>query len=365
MAALAQHTTHLGLVCTSTTTYDQPYLLARRFASLDIASGGRGGWNLITSGNHKEAQSFGVEEHQEKSARYRRAREFAHVVRGLWNSWADGVWVHNKDSGEFFDINKLRVIDHKGEFIRCLGPLNVPSSPQGEPVLVQAGASEDGRQLAAETAEVVFGAQQTLEGAQEFYSDVKTRMQNNGREPDTLKIMPGLSVMVAESHDEAIDRFEELQDLIDPAAGLQLLSQRMGHDMSGHDINEMMPLLPPDPRGGSRRDLIVKQARRDKLTIKDMYRNFAASRGHCLIIGNVKEVADMMEKWVAEKACDGFNIMPPILPADLRSFNQLVVPELQRRGIYRKKYEGVTLRSNLGLKRPNWSRYDYQIPTPV
>lgn len=362
MVALAQHTTHLGLVCTSTTTYDQPYLLARRFASLDIASGGRGGWNLITSGNRKEAASFGADEHLEKGARYRRAREFAHVVRGLWNSWGSDVWVHDKGSGQFFEKEKLQVLNHEGEFLRCRGPLNVPRSPQGEPVLVQAGASEDGRQLAADTAEVVFGAQQTLEGAQEFYSDVKGRMVDIGRNPDSLKIMPGLTVMVAETHDEAIDRFEELQDLIDPAAGLQLLSQRMNHDMSGHDINELMPLLPHEPGGGSRRDLVVEQARRENLTIKDMYRKFAASRGHGLVIGNTKEVADVMEEWVVEKGCDGFNVMPPILPADLISFNLLVVPELQRRGLYRTEYEGTTLRDNLGVPHPPWSSDDYQKP---
>ena len=362
MVALGQHTNNLGLVCTSTTTYDQPYMIARRFASLDIATGGRGGWNLITSGNPKEAASFGADEHLEKGARYRRAREFAHVVRGLWNSWGDDVWVHDKKSGQFFDKNELSAFEHEGEFLRCLGPLNVPDSPQGEPVLVQAGASEDGRQLAAETAEVVFGAQQTLEGAQEFYGDVKGRMARIGRDPDTLKIMPGLTIMVAESHDEAVDRFEELQELIDPAAGLQLLSQRMGHDMSGYDINELMPLLPPDQRGGSRRDLIVAQARREKLTIKDMYRQFAASRGHGLVIGNVEEVADMMEKWVVEKGCDGFNVMPPIFPSDLQSFNRLIIPELQRRGVYRTQYEGKTLRSNLGLPRPPWSKDDYKHP---
>ena len=362
MVALGQHTNNLGLVCTSTTTYDQPYMIARRFASLDIATGGRGGWNLITSGNPKEAASFGADEHLEKGARYRRAREFAHVVRGLWNSWGDDVWVHDKKSGQFFDKNELSAFEHEGEFLRCLGPLNVPDSPKGEPVLVQAGASEDGRQLAAETAEVVFGAQQTLEGAQEFYGDVKGRMARIGRDPDTLKIKPGLTIMVAESHDEAVDRFEELQELIDPAAGLQLLSQRMGHDMSGYDINELMPLLPPDQRGGSRRDLIVAQARREKLTIKDMYRQFAASRGHGLVIGNVEEVADMMEKWVVEKGCDGFNVMPPIFPSDLQSFNRLIIPELQRRGVYRTHYEGTTLRSNLGLPRPPWSKDDYKHP---
>ncbi len=362
MAALAQHTARLGLVCTATSTYDHPYLLARRFAALDIVSRGRSGWNLVTSGNHDEAQHFGRSEHMEKTARYRRAREFAHVVRGLWNSWGDDVFVLDKASGRFLDTGRLGILDHDGEFFRVRGPLNVPHSPQGEPVLVQAGASEEGRQLAAETAEVVFGAQQTLEGAREFYADVKGRMAAAGRDPDGLKIMPGLTVMVAESRDEAAERFEELQALIDPAAGLQLLSQRMGHDLSAHDVNDPMPELPPDPRGGSRRDLVVAQARREKLTIKDMYRRFAGSRGHGLIVGSPVDVADMMEEWVAGKACDGFNVMPPVFPRDLREFNRLVVPELQRRGLHRTEYEGATLRENLGLTRPPWSPDDYRKP---
>ena len=365
MAALAQHTTRLGLVCTATSTYDQPYLLARRFAALDIISAGRSGWNLVTSANPKEARGFGSQQHMEKKTRYRRAREFAHVVRGLWHSWDDDVFIRDKETGRFFDKNSLGILDHDGEFFHVHGPLNVPHSPQGEPVLVQAGASEEGRQLAAETAEVVFGAQLTLESAQEFYADVKGRMEVLGRDPDSLKIMPGLTVMVAESRDEAVERFEELQDLIDPLTGLQLLSERMGHDMSGYDIDEPMPALPPDPRGGSRRDLVVARARRDGMTIKEVYREFAASRGHALVIGSPSEVADLMERWVVEKGCDGFNVMPPIFPSDLRSFNRLVIPELQRRKLYRTQYEGTTLRQNLGLTRPPWSPDDYRRPEAV
>ena len=362
MAALAQHTTRLGLVCTATSTYDQPYLLARRFAALDIVSAGRSGWNLVTSANPNEARGFGSQEHMEKKTRYRRAREFAHVVRGLWSSWGDHVFIRDKETGRFFDKSQLGILEHDGEFFHVRGPLNVPHSPQGEPVLVQAGASEEGRQLAAETAEVVFGAQLTLESAREFYSDVKGRMVVLGRDPDSLKIMPGLTVMVADSHDEAVERFERLQDLIDPLTGLRLLSERMGHDMSGYDINELMPALPPDPRGGSRRDLVVARARRDGMTIREVYREFAASRGHALVIGDPREVADLMERWVVEKGCDGFNVMPPIFPGDLRSFIRLVIPELQRRKLYRTQYEGTTLRQNLGLTRPPWSPDDYRKP---
>ena len=355
MATIAQHTKNLGVVCTATSTYDQPYLLARRFASLDITSGGRAGWNLVTSGNKIEADSFGLEKHLEKSVRYRRAAEFAHVVRGLWNSWNDDTFIHDKTSGLYFDKNKLNILDHKGEFFTVRGPLNVPNSPQGEPVLIQAGASEDGRQLAAETAEVVFGASQTLEKAQEFYSDVKKRMVACERDPDGLKIMPGLSVSVGETHEKAVQKYEDLQDLIDPATGLELLSQRMDYDFSGLDINEPVPEIAPNEIGGSRAELMLDMARREKLTIKDLYRRIAGARGHCHISGTPAEIADMMEEWLNHDGCDGFNIMPPLFPSGLEDFINMVIPELQRRGIYRTRYEGSTLRQNLGLSRPPYA----------
>ena len=354
MCALSQHTTHLGLVCTSTSTYDQPYALARRFASLDLISGGRAGWNLVTSANKAEAESFGLPQHPEKAERYRRGREFAHVVRGLWNSWGEDVFVRDKESGLFFDKDKLQVLEHEGDHFSVRGPLNVPPSPQGEPVMVQAGASDDGRELAAETAEVIFGAQQTLEGAQEFYADVKGRMAAYGRDPDSLKIMPGLSVHVAPTHDEAVEKYETLQDLIDPQTGLALLSKRLDFDLTGYPIDGPLPELPPNEVVSTRADLFVEIGRRENLTIRDLYRRIAGARGHMEVIGSPTEVADMMEQWVVEKGCDGFNVMPPVFPVDLVDFVELVVPELQRRGLYRKRYEGATLRENLGLTRPPW-----------
>ncbi len=358
MGALAQHTTQIGLVCTATSTYEQPFFLARRFASLDLISGGRGGWNLVTTGNEAAADSFGFDEHIEKSVRYRSAREFAHVVRGLWNSWEDDAFVYDKEAGRFFDPDKLQVLEHAGEFYRVRGPLHVHPSPQGEPVLVQAGASEDGRALAADTAEVVFGAHQTLARAQEYYSDVKGRMAKIGRDPDSLKIMPGLSVSVAPSHDEAVAKFDELQDLIDPKAGLELLTERLNYDLSGCDVDGYLPDIPPDEIDGSRAELIIELARRENLTIRELYRHFAKARGHCHISGSTQEVADMMEEWVREGGCDGFNIMPPLFPSGLQDFIDLVVPELQRRGLYRTEYEGDTLRENLKLPRPPWSADD-------
>ena len=251
MCALAQHTTHLGLVCTATTTYDQPYALARRFASLDLVSGGRAGWNLVTSANRSEADSFGLGRARRKiralptGAGIRpggpRAVEF--VGRGRLRSEQEGR--------VYFDRNRVQIMEHAGEFFRVRGPLNVPPSPQGEPVLVQAGASDDGRALAAETAEVIFGAQQTLAGAQAFYADVKARAAACGRDPDGIKIMPGLLVAPGRTHDEAVDKYEALQDLIDPLTGLQLLSQRLDYDVSGYPLTGRCPISramrPPRP----------------------------------------------------------------------------------------------------------------------
>lgn len=354
MGSLAQHTTNLGVVCTATTTYDQPYSLARRFASLDLVSGGRAGWNLVTSGNRAEADSFGLAEHMEKAQRYKRAREFAHVVRGLWNSWGEGVFIRNQSSGIYFDKDKLQSLDHEGEYFRVKGPINVPPSPQGEPVMVQAGASDDGRELAAETAEVIFGAQQTFAGAQEFYNDVKHRMLAYGRHPDSLKVMPGLLVCVAETHDEAVKKYDQLQDLIDPVTGLQLLSKRLDYDLSGYPIDGPLPDIPRNKTSSTRVDLFIEIAHREKLTIKDLYRRVAGARGHYEVIGSPIEVVNMMERWVADGACDGFNIMPPVFPSSLHEFVELVIPELQRRGLFRTSYSGTTLRENLGLVRPAW-----------
>ncbi len=354
MCALAQHTRNIGLVCTATSTYDQPYLLARRFASLDLTSGGRAGWNLVTSANRAEADSFGFDAHPDKADRYRRGREFAHVVRGLWNSWEDDAFLRDKESGLYFDREKLHVLEHKGPNFRARGPINVPPSPQGEPVLVQAGASDDGRELAAETAEVIFGAQQTLEGAQAFYADVKARMAAYGRDPDGLKIMPGLLVCVAPTHEEAEAKYERLQDLIDPEVGMQLLSKRLDYDVTGFPIDGPLPDIPRNKVASTRVDLFVEIAHRENLTIRDLYRRIAGARGHMEIIGTPGEVVDLMEQWVAEKACDGFNIMPPVFPGSLVDFIEMVVPELQRRSLYRTEYEGSTLRGNLGLTRPPW-----------
>jgi N-acetyl-S-(2-succino)cysteine monooxygenase len=352
LTALAAVTRHIGLVCTATTTYDEPYHIARRFASLDLISGGRSGWNLVTSANDSEAQNFGREQHLPKHERYRRAREFVDIVRGLWDSWDDDAFLFDKPDGRFYDPDRRHVLDHVGEFFKVKGPLTVSRSPQGHPVIVQAGASDDGRQLAAETAEVVFCAHQTLAGAREFYCDVKQRMVGCGRDPDHLKIMPGVSVMVAGTRQEALDKFQELQDLIHPQVGVALLSKYLAWDLSGYDVDGPVPVVPQDRGAPTRSALLSDTARAEGLTIRQLYQRIAGGRGHYQIVGSPRDVVDMMEEWFTTEGADGFNVLPPFFPNSLDEFVDLVVPELQRRGLYRLAYEGLTLRENLGLPRP-------------
>jgi FMN-dependent oxidoreductase (nitrilotriacetate monooxygenase family) len=356
LTALAPMTTHIGLVCTATTTYDEPYHVARRFGSLDLISGGRSGWNLVTSANASEAQNFGREDHLPKAERYRRAREFVDVVRGLWDSWDDDAFVFDKQSGRFYEPDRRHVLDYAGDYFKVRGPLTVSRSPQGHPVVVQAGASDDGRQLAAETAEVVFCAHQTLAGAQAFYRDIKDRMAGCGRDPDHLKIMPGLGVMVAPTRQEAHDKYEQLQNLIPEELGVALLSKYLAWDLTGHDVDGPVPVVPQDRGAPTRSGLLSDAARAEGLTIRQMYQRIAGGRGHYQIVGSTTDVVDLMEEWFTNGAADGFNIIPPIFPNSLDEFVDLVVPELQRRGLYRTAYEGKTLRENLGLPRPP-SRY--------
>jgi alkanesulfonate monooxygenase len=356
LAALASVTKNIGLVCTASTTYEEPFSLARRFASLDHVSGGRAGWNLVTSGNHTAAMNFSRDEHMPKDQRYLRAREFAEVVNGLWDSWDDDAFVRDRESGIFFDPSKLHTLAHKGEHFKIMGPLNVARSPQGRPVLVQAGASEDGRQLAAETAEVVFTATPTMDEGRSFYADLKGRAQAFGRDPDSVKIMPGFFVTLGMSEEEAREKRETLQRFIHPEVGLALLSQRMGVDLSGQDVDGPLPEIAPDRVISSRVTLLSDMARRNGWSIRQLYTHIAGGRGHYDVCGTPRQIADIMEEWFTTGAADGFNIMPPVFPDSLVDFVDMVVPELQRRGLFRTAYEGATLRENLGLERPP-SRY--------
>jgi FMN-dependent oxidoreductase (nitrilotriacetate monooxygenase family) len=356
MTALSSITRNIGLVCTSSTSFENPFGLARKFASLDLVSGGRAGWNLITSANPLEWRNFGAQPQGSPHQRYARAREFATVVQGLWDSWDDDAFVLDKQSGIFFDPAKLHVLGHEGEHFQVCGPPNVSRSPQGQPVLVQAGASEDGRNLAAETADVIFAAATTLEIARDFYADVKARVARFGRNPDHVLIMPGFQVMLGQTEQEARDRFEALQNLIHPTVGVRHLSHYIAFELSGYPIDGPLPEIPLRNLNVSRTEMLFKLARRENLTIRQLYQRIAGGRGHFQTFGTPQQVADMMEEWVTTGACDGFNYMAPIFPSQLDEFVATVIPELQRRGLYRACYEAGTLRGNLGIPRRE-SRY--------
>jgi FMN-dependent oxidoreductase (nitrilotriacetate monooxygenase family) len=351
LPALAVVTERLGLVATASTTFDLPYHIARRFASLDHISGGRAGWNVVTTSNPDSALNFGLEEHVEHGERYHRAREFIDVVTGLWDSWADDAFVRDVASGVYFDPAKLHVLDHKGEHLSVRGPLNIARPIQGWPVIVQAGASEPGRQLAAETAEVVFASQRRLDEAQRFYADVKGRMVKLGRDPDHLKILPGCFVIVGDSLDEAQAKKARLEDLVHYDTSIASLSVALGTDASGFDPDGPLPEIPDSNASKSSRDRLVERATRDRLTVRQLAKQVGGFGG-LEMIGTPKMIADQMEEWLIGDASDGFNIMFPFLPAGLDAFVDRVVPELQRRGLFRREYEGATLRENLGLPRP-------------
>ena len=352
LAALATMTTNIGLVCTATTTYDEPYHIARRFASLDLVSGGRSGWNVVTSANPAEAQNFNREAHVEHDERYRRAWEFVGVVQGLWDSWDDDAFMRDKAAGRYLDPAKMHVLNHQGQYFRVRGPLNVARSPQGQPVIVQAGSSDVGRGLAAGVAEVVFTAHQTLPDAAAFYNDIKARAVNYGRNPDHVKVMPGVFAFVGRSETEARDKYEELQALIEPKIALAQLSTFIKFDLSGYPLDGPLPDLPDQVMVSSRPAMLIKLAREQNLTIRQLAMRIAGSRGHWHLIGTAAQIADQLEDWFRKGGADGFNVMPPTLPGSLDDFATLVVPELQRRGIFRRRYEGRTLRDSLGLRFP-------------
>jgi FMN-dependent oxidoreductase (nitrilotriacetate monooxygenase family) len=352
LAALAGVTEHLGLIATASTTYEQPYHVARKFASLDHLSGGRAGWNLVTTANPQAALNFGLEEHVEHGERYRRAREFFDVVTGLWDSWADDAFIRDVAAGVYFDPDKLHVLAHKGAHFAVRGPLNIARPVQGWPVIVQAGASEAGRQIAAETAEVVFGSQNNLADARRFYTDVKGRMETLGRDPAHLKILPGAFVVVGETLAEAREKKARLDGLVHPDSGIASLSVQLGHDISGADLDGPLPDIPETNASKSARQKLIDMARRENMTVRQLAQYVGGSYGTLEMIGTPATIADQMEEWLESRGCDGFNVMFPFLPGGLDDFVDRVVPELQRRGLFRRAYEGTTLRENLGLPRP-------------
>jgi FMN-dependent oxidoreductase (nitrilotriacetate monooxygenase family) len=355
LSALSAVTERIGLISTVTTSYNEPYHVARKFASLDHLSGGRSGWNLVTSDAAAEAYNFGRDAHIPHAERYARAREFHKVVTGLWDSWADDAFLRDKEAGQFYDPAKLHVLNHSGEHFKVQGPLNVARSPQGRPVIVQAGSSETGRELAAETAEVVFTAQTSLAKAQAFYADLKGRLAKFGRSEDSLKIMPGVFVVVGQSTAEAREKFEQFQELVEPQVGVALLGRMLGNfDLSGYPLDGPLPDLPLTENGQqSRQKLLTELAGAENLTLAQLGRRIAGGRGHYSLIGTASDVADELQAWFEGHAADGFNVLVPHLPAGLEDFAQHVVPELQRRGLFRTQYQGSTLREHLGLSRPS------------
>jgi alkanesulfonate monooxygenase len=351
LPALSVVTERLGLVATASTTFEQPYLIARKFASLDHLSGGRAGWNIVTTANPDAALNFGMDDQMEHDERYRRAREFYDVVTGLWDSWADDAFIRDVDSGVFFDPAKFHVLNHKGKYFSVRGPLNVARPVQGWPVIVQAGASEAGKQLAAETAEVIFASVMRIEDGQSLYRDVKGRMARLGRNPDHLKILPGCLVFVGESVAEAKEKRAMLDSLVHTDSALPNLSMRLGTDASKFDLDAPLPPIPETNAGQSGRAAAIALAEREGLTVRQLAQR-GAGYGGLTMAGTPQTIADEMEEWLGREACDGFNIMFPFIPAGLEDFVNKVVPELQRRGLYRREYEGATLRENLGLPRP-------------
>jgi N-acetyl-S-(2-succino)cysteine monooxygenase len=354
LGALAASTERIGLIATASTTYEEPYNLARRFAAVDHLSGGRAGWNIVTTASPDASRNFGLDEQPAHRDRYARADEFVAVVEKLWDSWEDDAVLGDKAGGEYADGDRIHAIDHRGEHFSVQGPLDLPRTAQGRPVLVQAGSSETGKAFAARWAEAVFTAHQTLEDGQAFYRDLKARA--DGRE---LKILPGLVPVIGSTEAEAKAAEEALEAAIVPAYGLKQLSVFFGIDMTGADLDAPLPPLPAEDEieaQKSRFTLVTQLARRENLTVRQLLGRLGGGRGHRTFTGTPEQVADTMQEWFEQGAADGFNVMPPVLPGGLDLFVDHVIPELRRRGLFREEYEGTTLREHLGLERPA-SRY--------
>jgi len=354
LPALAMATKNIGIVATGTTTYNEPYHIARRFATLDRISGGRGGWNLVTSQNQAEAKNFGRDAHMEHADRYQRAAEFYDVVRGLWDSWDDNGIIEDKDTPRYFDMSKVQLLNHHGENFNVRGPLNVPRSPQGRPVVFQAGSSGPGRDLAARTADCVFTAQMEMEEAREFYDDVKARLPDHGRRPDDLKVLPGIVPILGRTEEEARERHAQLRSLITDEQAVRAVARlTAGIDLTQYPMDGPLPELPPNKTGAlARQKMMIDLARRDNLSIREIGQIFAESQLHQIVCGTAKSVADRMEEWFRAGICDGFCIIYPYYRKGVEDVVELLVPELQRRGLFRTEYEGRTLRENLGLRKP-------------
>lgn len=353
LAALAASTSHVGLIATASTTYNHPYTLARAFASLDHLSGGRAGWNIVTSAGQDEARNFGLSDRPDHEARYARATEFVQLTQALWDSFDDEAVIADKASGVYADTDLITPVDHRGEHFEVRGPLNIRRPVQGYPLLVQAGSSESGKEYAARFAEAVFTAQQTLGEAQAFYADLKGRLAAHGRRPEDLLILPGISPVIGRSEEEAKAKEAELNALINPVYGLAQLSSMLDHELTEADLDGPLPPVDAGTEGNqSRKQLVLDLSAREGLTVRQLIERLAGGRGHRVFAGTATQVADQIQEWFEQGAADGFNVMPPTLPGGLDDFVDLVVPELQRRGLFRTDYTGETLRDHYGLSKP-------------
>ncbi|QOG06598.1 LLM class flavin-dependent oxidoreductase [Aureimonas sp. OT7] len=363
IAALSGVTSRIGLVATASTTYNDPYGLARRFATLDHVSQGRAAWNVVTTANDEASANFSFGSHPDPDERYARADEFLRVTTGLWDSWEDGAIVGDKQAGLFVDPDRIHRLHHEGEHFRVAGPLEIPRSPQGRPVIFQAGSSEPGKELAARHAEAIFTAQPDFDEARRFYADVKSRIARHGRNPAHVHILPGLSFFIGGTEEEAWARRETFEDLTLPSYGLAQLKRVTGIDFSGHDLDDAVRIPARETTSShqkSRHDLVHRLTDNEHLTLRQLLRRLSAGRGHRIATGTPEQVAATIVEWFDGGAADGFNLIPPSLPASLSAFVEAVVPILQRQGLFREEYEGSTLREHLGLPRPEWRAHGAQ-----
>lgn len=351
ISVLSATTTHIGLGATVSTSFNEPFNVARIFGSIDHISNGRAAWNVVTSSNAAAALNFNLDQHLEHELRYERAQEFVDVVKGLWDCWEDGAIVADKATGQYVDADKVRPLNHKGRFFRVKGPINMARCPQGHPVIIQAGGSPSGLELAARTTDVVFSVVQELEPAKAAYADLKGRMAKYGRHPDEIAVLPGMMPIIGQSDSEAREKLAKLQSWLTPSNAAVLVASRIGYDVSGHDLDGPVP--PPPPFQGSRTftSVLYEMAKRENMTLRDLYNLTAAARGHWVLCGTPTKIADTLEQWFVEGAADGYNVLPPYFPGAFDDFVDLVVPELQRRGLFRREYEGTTLRDHFGLPR--------------
>lgn len=358
LTAIATATTHLGLIATASTTYYEPYNLARLFSTLDHISRGRAGWNIVTTGTDLAAANFGLDKHPDHAERYARAREFVDAVVALWDSWEDDAIVLDQASGVYADPDKIHPIDFVGEHLRVRGPFNAPRTPQGYPVLVQAGASNEGRSFAGKYAEAIFTAHQRLEDAQAFYADIKAQAQGFGRNPEHVKILPGISPFIGDTEAAAKRLEREFNELTVPEYGLTQLENIVGKSLRHLPLDEAVPVDLFDDAGDvtdnarSRLQVVAGIVQRERPTVRGLLHKLAGARGHRVFAGTPEQVADTIEEWFRSGAADGFNVMPPYYPGGLEVFAKTVVPILQERGLFRTEYTGTTLRDHLGLPRP-------------